>query len=67
MLKGRLAFGDGAAAAPFPSAIAAWGADQGNKQFLSSAFPDAWHVKLSLPHSISVSVFRLGHIGTDIK
>lgn len=44
LLRGRLAFGDGSQAAPFPSAIAVWGADGGHRAGMAAAFPDAWHV-----------------------
>ncbi len=44
MLKGRLAFGDGANPAPFPSALVGWGADDGHVARMSAAFPTAWHI-----------------------
>ena len=44
LLKGRLAFGDGTQAAPFPSALACWGADAAIRMALKTEFPDAWHV-----------------------
>jgi phage N-6-adenine-methyltransferase len=44
MLKGRLAFGDGAVPAPFPSAIVVWGADDEQRLGLTLALPTAWHV-----------------------
>jgi len=44
LLKGRLAFGDGTAAAPFPSALLLWGGDEHLRSAISRAFPDAWHV-----------------------
>lgn len=45
MLRGRLAFGDGKQAAPFPSAIVAWGVSEQHRMRLDAAFPDAWHVR----------------------
>lgn len=47
LLKGRLAFGDGAAAAPFPSAVVVWGATAEYRMRMKQAFPDAWHVVAS--------------------
>jgi transcriptional regulator with XRE-family HTH domain len=44
MLKGRLAFGDGASSAPFPSAIVVWAAYPEHRARMAAAFPDAWHV-----------------------
>lgn len=44
MLRGRLAFGNGSQAAPFPSAIIAWEADEGRRTEMATAFPGAWHV-----------------------
>jgi phage N-6-adenine-methyltransferase len=41
-LKGRLRFGDGSQSAPFPSALAVWGADAATLARLDTAFPDAW-------------------------
>ncbi len=46
LLKGRLSFGKGGQAAPFPSALAVWGAELDIACRLRDAFPDAWH----LPH-----------------
>jgi len=43
MLRGRLRFGGGEAAAPFPSALLAWGGAE-IRDRLRHAFPDAWHV-----------------------
>jgi transcriptional regulator with XRE-family HTH domain len=45
MLKGRLSFGDGSQAAPFPSAIVVWGATDAHRHLMAAAFPDAWHVR----------------------
>ena len=44
LLRGRLAFGDGTMAAPFPSAIVVWSALEEHRLALIAAFPDAWHV-----------------------
>jgi hypothetical protein len=44
LLRGRLAFGDGTMAAPFPSAIVVWSALEQHRLALAAAFPDAWHV-----------------------
>ncbi len=44
LLRGRLAFGDGTMAAPFPSAIVVWSALEEHRLALVAAFPDAWHV-----------------------
>ena len=45
LLKGRLAFGDGAAPAPFPSALVVWGAGDPHREQISAAFSDAWLVR----------------------
>jgi DNA-binding XRE family transcriptional regulator len=47
LLKGRLSFGDGSTPAPFPSALAVWGADEQLQAGLRDAFPDAWHVPIA--------------------
>jgi hypothetical protein len=53
LLKGRLSFGDGTAAAPFPSAIVVWGATDDTRTSLGEAFPDAWHVaRRKAPNSL---------------
>ena len=44
ILRGRLQFGDGGQSAPFPSALAVWGADAQAIAQLREAFPDAWFV-----------------------
>jgi phage N-6-adenine-methyltransferase len=44
LLKGRLAFGDGAVSAPFPSAVVVWGATAEHRIRMQQSFPDAWHV-----------------------
>lgn len=44
LLKGRLRFGDGENSAPFPSALAIWGADAPQIAAMKEQFPDAWHV-----------------------
>ena len=44
LLRGRLAFGDGKAAAPFPSAIVVWGAEPIVIRALDKAFAGSWHV-----------------------
>ena len=43
-LNGRLAFGDGAQPSPFASAIIFWGATDGHRASMGTAFPRAWHV-----------------------
>ena len=43
MRKGRLRFGGGAHAAPFPSAIAVWG-DPALAERIAAALPGAWHI-----------------------
>ncbi len=49
MLKGRLAFGNGRQAAPFPSAVVAWGADEDHRTRMAAAFLGAWHVGKPAP------------------
>lgn len=44
MLRGRLRFGDGTMPAPFPSAVAVWGASAALVAQLGPALPGAWHV-----------------------
>jgi transcriptional regulator with XRE-family HTH domain len=44
LLRGRLAFGDGAQPAPFPSAIVVWAASDDHRTRMGQAFPDAWYV-----------------------
>ena len=44
LLRGRLSFGAGANAAPFPSAIVVWGAQPEHVERMAVAFRDAWHV-----------------------
>jgi len=44
MLRGRLSFGDGKQAAPFPSAVVVWGADPDLTRRIAAALPGAWHV-----------------------
>ncbi len=44
LLKGRLSFGDGTQAAPFPSALVVWGASPTQRGLLRDAFPNAWFV-----------------------
>jgi site-specific DNA-methyltransferase (adenine-specific) len=46
LLKGRLAFGDGTQAAPFPSALVVWGASPTQRGLIRNAFPDAWFVAM---------------------
>ena len=41
-LRGRLRFGDGGNSAPFPSALAVWGADVPTLTALAAALPGAW-------------------------
>lgn len=47
MLRGRLRFGDGTMPAPFPSAVAVWGASAALVAQLGPALPGAWHVPRS--------------------
>jgi phage N-6-adenine-methyltransferase len=47
LLRGRLAFGDGEVPAPFPSALAVWGAESEIRTALASALGGAWHVPAS--------------------
>jgi transcriptional regulator with XRE-family HTH domain len=44
-LKGKLKFGDGAQSAPFPSALAIWGAEPEPLERLDRALQGAWRVK----------------------
>ena len=44
LLRGRLAFGDGTAPAPFPSAVVLWGGDVATIAKLSAAVREAHHV-----------------------
>jgi phage N-6-adenine-methyltransferase len=44
-LKGRLRFGEGSQSAPFPSALAIWGADAAILDKLDAAFPDSWKAR----------------------
>ena len=44
LIKGRLAFGDGRNAAPFPSAVVAWGASATLQTSLTTTFNTGWHV-----------------------
>jgi transcriptional regulator with XRE-family HTH domain len=44
LLRGRLAFGDGENAAPFPSALVLWGGKPIHRIRMSGAFPEAWHI-----------------------
>ena len=41
-LRGRLRFGDGDQGAPFPSALAVWGAGAETLAALQAALPSAW-------------------------
>jgi hypothetical protein len=43
-LKGRLRFGQNGQSAPFPSALAVWGADAATLARLDAAFPEAWRM-----------------------
>ncbi len=47
LLRGRLSFGTGANAAPFPSAIVVWSARPEHIDRMAVAFPGAWHVPLA--------------------
>lgn len=53
MLRGRLAFGDGSQAPPFPSAVVAWGADEEHRARMAAAFPDAWNVPTARPRTMT--------------
>jgi phage N-6-adenine-methyltransferase len=44
LLRGRLAFGDGEQSAPFPSALAVWGAEAETVTALREALNSAWHI-----------------------
>jgi phage N-6-adenine-methyltransferase len=44
LLRGRISFGDGTTAAPFPSAILGYGLSVVQRNALFAAFPDAMHV-----------------------
>ncbi len=44
LLRGRLSYGDGRQAAPFPSAIALWGGSPEFAQRLRHEFIEAWHI-----------------------
>jgi phage N-6-adenine-methyltransferase len=44
MLRGRLSFGAGEQAAPFPSAIVLWGGEPIHRIRMTAAFPEAWYV-----------------------
>ncbi len=44
LLRGRLAFGDGENAAPFPSALVLWGGKPIHRVRMSEAYPEAWHI-----------------------
>ena len=46
LLRGRLKFGDGRAAAPFPSALVLWGATPKQAAAVAAAFPRAWFLPL---------------------
>lgn len=60
MLRGRLAFGDGAQAAPFPSAIVVWSATDEHRARMTLAFPSAWHVPAQAAPSTEWSTERAG-------
>ena len=44
MLRGRVAFGDGRSAAPFPSAVVVWGGSAATLAGLREALPGAWFI-----------------------
>ena len=44
-LRGRLRFGEGKQSAPFPSALAIWGASAETLVVLDAALPEAWRTK----------------------
>lgn len=73
MLRGRLKFGDGKDAAPFPSLVI-WNADQGLLARLSSALPDAWLIERkseTASHRPSLTALRRcphsNNFGPEIK
>jgi len=47
-LRGRLRFGAAGAAAPFPSALALWGATAHQVAALEKSLPDAWVVTAAM-------------------
>jgi len=47
-LRGRLRFGDGKQSAPFPSALAIWGADAETLASLAAALVDAWRLAFTV-------------------
>jgi phage N-6-adenine-methyltransferase len=49
LLRGRLAFGDGAAPAPFPSALVLWGETSAITEGMARAFTAAQHIPSGLP------------------
>lgn len=49
MLRGRVAFGNGAKAAPFPSAVILWGGGPKTLAGLRAALPGAWFIPASAP------------------
>lgn len=49
MLRGRVAFGDGAQAAPFPSAVILWGGRPETLAGLREALPGSWFIPRSAP------------------
>jgi phage N-6-adenine-methyltransferase len=54
MLRGRLAFGDGSQAAPFPSAIVIWSATPDHRDRMALEFPGAWHIPRAPDHDTSL-------------
>jgi len=50
-LRGRLTFGSAGAAAPFPSAIALWGAADRQVAALEQRLPDAWVIPPAMPRT----------------
>ena len=56
-LRGRLTFGSADAAAPFPSALALWGAADRQVAALEQALPDAWMVPPATPPTSPVPPF----------
>jgi phage N-6-adenine-methyltransferase len=65
LLKGRLAFGDGAVSAPFPSAVVIWGAITEHRTRMRQAFPDAWHVTVGSGDPPSEHLRPEGEQGRD--
>jgi hypothetical protein len=64
LLRGRLQFGEGGQSAPFPSALAVWGAGDRTLERLREVFPEAWHIPPS-PRDRTAQVIPLRQAGRD--